>query len=480
MIVLDDQELRPLTKERAQLPAALLGEGGAGRVLRPRSDDDGFGGSGALHCRGEQPLVINSDRHRHERERVEKVDDAGEAGVFDENAVARAQLLAQHALDAVERAADDGDGIGGNTIAGELRTRHRHEIGVAEVIAIQPRAAVKLAEKRGQIGQHVLRRIAGGQIANMRGQQRGGGRGGGGGVADDRSAAAVGEGDAALLQDAVGGGHGGRADPELLRERAHGRKALAAGDPSAGCGRLRAGSDLDGGRTLEVALYWHMSDTVLEQSTSLQSPRTTVKRLAKRGEYGRETINGIIDEALICHVGFVVDGSPVVIPTIHTRIGETLYFHGSAASRMLRSLRGGIDACVTITLLDGLVMARSAFHHSMNYRSVVVMGKGREVVDREEKLRVLDALVEHVCAGRVRDARPPNETELRQTLVIAMPLTEASAKIRSGPAADEEEDYALPIWAGVIPLAVTPSSPIDDERLAAGVTVPEYATRYQR
>jgi len=223
-----------------------------------------------------------------------------------------------------------------------------------------------------------------------------------------------------------------------------------------------------------------MNNTVLEQNTSLQSPRTTVKRLAKRGEYGRETINGIIDEALICHVGFVVDGSPVVIPTIHTRIGETLYFHGSAASRMLRSLRGGIDACVTITLLDGLVMARSAFHHSMNYRSVVVMGKGREVVDREEKLRVLDALVEHVCAGRVRDARPPNETELRQTLVIAMPLTEASAKIRSGPAADEEEDYALPIWAGVIPLAVTPSSPIDDERLAAGVTVPEYAARYQR
>jgi nitroimidazol reductase NimA-like FMN-containing flavoprotein (pyridoxamine 5'-phosphate oxidase superfamily) len=223
-----------------------------------------------------------------------------------------------------------------------------------------------------------------------------------------------------------------------------------------------------------------MNDTVLEQSTSLQSPRTTVKRLAKRGEYGRETINAIIDEALICHVGFVVDGSPVVIPTIHTRIGETLYFHGSAASRMLRSLRDGIDACVTITLLDGLVMARSAFHHSMNYRSVVVLGKGREVVDREEKLQVLDALVEHVCTGRARDARPPNEAELRQTLVIAMPLAEASAKIRSGPAADDEEDYALPIWAGIIPVALTPSAPIDDERLVAGVTAPEYARRYQR
>jgi nitroimidazol reductase NimA-like FMN-containing flavoprotein (pyridoxamine 5'-phosphate oxidase superfamily) len=223
-----------------------------------------------------------------------------------------------------------------------------------------------------------------------------------------------------------------------------------------------------------------MSDTVLEQSTSLQSPRTTVKRLAGRGEYGRETIHAIVDEALICHVGFVVDGSPVVIPTIHTRIGETLYFHGSAASRMLRSLRDGVDACVTITILDGLVMARSAFHHSMNYRSVVVLGKGREVVDRKEKLQVLDALVEHVCTGRARDARTPNEAELRQTLVIAMPMTEASAKIRTGPAADDEEDYALPIWAGVIPLALTPSKPIDDERLVADVTAPAYATSYRR
>jgi nitroimidazol reductase NimA-like FMN-containing flavoprotein (pyridoxamine 5'-phosphate oxidase superfamily) len=223
-----------------------------------------------------------------------------------------------------------------------------------------------------------------------------------------------------------------------------------------------------------------MSEIVLEQTSSLQSSRTTVKRLAQRADYDRETIYAILDEALICHVGFVVDGSPVVIPTIHTRIGETLYFHGSAASRMLRTLRDGVDACVTITLLDGLVMARSAFHHSMNYRSVVVMGRGREVVEREERLRVLEALVEHVCAGRARDARPPNEAELRQTLVIAMPLAEASAKIRNGPAADEEEDYALPVWAGIIPLALRPSAPVDDERLVAGVAVPEYAKSYRR
>lgn len=223
-----------------------------------------------------------------------------------------------------------------------------------------------------------------------------------------------------------------------------------------------------------------MNDIVLEQNASLQSPRTTVRRLATRGDYDRNTINAIIDEALICHVGFVVDGAPVVIPTIHTRLGDTLYFHGSAASRMLRSLRDGVDACVTVTILDGLVMARSAFHHSMNYRSVVVLGKGREVVDRDEKLRVLDALVEHVCAGRVRDVRAPNESELRQTLVLAIPLAEASAKIRTGPPIDDDDDYGLPIWAGIIPMSLTPSAPIDDARLATGVTAPEYATRYKR
>lgn len=223
-----------------------------------------------------------------------------------------------------------------------------------------------------------------------------------------------------------------------------------------------------------------MTDTVLEQSNSLQSPRTTVKRLAKRGDYDRDTINAILDEALICHLGFVVDGAPVVIPTIHTRIGETLYFHGSGASRMLRSLREGVDACVTVTILDGLVMARSAFHHSMNYRSVVVLGKGREVVEREEKIQVLEALVEHVCRGRVRDVRPPSEAELKQTLVIALPLVEASAKIRTGPAVDDEDDYALPIWAGVIPLSLTPSEPVDDERLVAGLSAPEYARNYGR
>ena len=223
-----------------------------------------------------------------------------------------------------------------------------------------------------------------------------------------------------------------------------------------------------------------MSDTVLEQSDSLQSPRTTVKRLAKRASYDRDTINAILDEALICHAGFVVEGAPVVIPTIHTRIGETLYLHGSAVSRMLRSLRDGVDACVTVTILDGLVMARSAFHHSMNYRSVVVLGRGREVVERDEKLQVLEALVEHVCAGRTRDARPPSEVELKQTLVIALPLSEASAKIRRGPALDDEEDYALPVWAGIIPLALTPLAPIGDERLVPGVSAPEYATNYRR
>ncbi len=210
----------------------------------------------------------------------------------------------------------------------------------------------------------------------------------------------------------------------------------------------------------------------------MQTERTTVKRLPKRASYDRQTIHAILDEALLCHAGFVVNGAPVVIPTIHWREGETLYFHGSSASRMLRTLRDGVDACVTVTLLDGLVLARSAFHHSMNYRSVVVFGKAREISDREEKLRALDALVEHVVRGRAKDVRAANEIELKATLVLALPIEEASAKIRTGGPVDDDEDYALPVWAGVLPLTLTPGVPVAD----AGVTSPEppYVTSYRR
>lgn len=216
-----------------------------------------------------------------------------------------------------------------------------------------------------------------------------------------------------------------------------------------------------------------MKHIVLEQTS-----RTTVQRLPKRAVYDREAIHAIIDEALLCHVGFVVDGQPFVIPTIHTRIGDALYFHGSAASRMLRTLRNGVDACVTITLLDGLVLARSAFHHSMNYRSVVVFGKATAVTEDEEKLRVLDALVEHVCRGRSAEARKPNESELKQTMVLRLPIEEASAKVRTGPPVDDEEDYALPVWAGVLPLRLTPSAPLADDRSSA--PLPDYVANYAR
>ena len=214
-----------------------------------------------------------------------------------------------------------------------------------------------------------------------------------------------------------------------------------------------------------------MKSIVLEQSE-----RTRIHRLPQRGSYDRDTIGAILDEALICHVGFAVEGRPVVIPTIHTRIDNQLYFHGSPAAGMLRTLREGVDACVTVTILDGLVLARSAFHHSMNYRSVVVFGQAEEVVDREEKLRVLTALVEHVCRGRSADARGPSEKELKQTLVLRLPIHEASAKIRTGPPLDEEEDYALPIWAGVLPLKLTPQPPVADN----AVELPDYVARYSR
>ena len=205
--------------------------------------------------------------------------------------------------------------------------------------------------------------------------------------------------------------------------------------------------------------------------------RTKVRRLANRGNYDYETIHAILDEALVCHVGFVVDGAPVVIPTIHWREDDTLYVHGSAASRMLRSLKDGVDACVTVTLVDGLVLARSAFHHSMNYRSVVVFGRAR-AVDGDEKLRALDSLVEHVVRGRSQEIRPPNERELRQTLVLALPLDEASAKIRTGGPVDDEEDYALSVWAGVVPLKLTAGEAIADVGVVG--EVPEYLRGYRR
>jgi nitroimidazol reductase NimA-like FMN-containing flavoprotein (pyridoxamine 5'-phosphate oxidase superfamily) len=212
---------------------------------------------------------------------------------------------------------------------------------------------------------------------------------------------------------------------------------------------------------------------------SYQTPRTTVKRLGQRGVYDRETIHKILDEALICHVGFIADGQPLVIPTIHVRIGERIYLHGAKGNRMLRTLAGGAEACITVTMLDGLVLARSAFHHSMNYRSVVVFGTGAAVEDPAEKNDVLFALSEHVMKGRWQDIRVPSEQELQQTLVVGVTIREASAKIRTGPPKDDEEDYALPIWAGILPISQATMTPIPDPRLSPELPVPGYVTGYR-
>ncbi len=210
------------------------------------------------------------------------------------------------------------------------------------------------------------------------------------------------------------------------------------------------------------------------------SPRTTVRRLPSRGAYDSETISRILDEGLVCHIGFVVEGQPFVIPTTYVRMGEQLYVHGSAASRMLRTLDGGVELCITVTLLDGLVLARSAFKHSMNYRSVVVLGRARAVSQPEEKRRVLTALVEHVMPGRSRQVREPNDKELAATLVLSLALTEASAKIRRGPPLDEESDYALTCWAGELPLRIQPLAPVRDPRLKAEVQTPDALATYRR
>ena len=214
--------------------------------------------------------------------------------------------------------------------------------------------------------------------------------------------------------------------------------------------------------------------------TQMPSARTRVVREAERGVYDRETAYRILDEAFLCHVGFAVDGQPFVIPTSYGRKDADLYIHGSAASRMLRQLKEAIPVCITVTLLDGLVLARSVFNHSMNYRSVVVLGKATLVDDPAEKLDALRALSEHIIPGRWDDSRQPNERELKATSVLRVPIEEFSAKVRTGPPIDDAEDYSFPTWAGVLPLEIKTGMPINDLHLDPPREAPQYIRSYSR
>ena len=220
---------------------------------------------------------------------------------------------------------------------------------------------------------------------------------------------------------------------------------------------------------------------VAEQEVPPPSDRTRVRRHPERGVYDRETVDAILDEALFCHVAWATpEGTPRVIPTIHVRDGDVVYIHGSQASRTLRGLRTGVECCLVVTLLDGLVLARSTPMHSMNYRSVVVYGVAREVTDPEEMDRAQRLLVEHVVPGRTAEVRMPSDTELKETAILAIPLDEASAKVRTGGPKDPEEDLDLPVWAGVLPLRLVPGEPEPSPDLRGGIEPPEHVTRYRR
>ena len=214
--------------------------------------------------------------------------------------------------------------------------------------------------------------------------------------------------------------------------------------------------------------------------TFAQTDRTTLKRLPNRGNFDREVVYKILDEAFVCNVAFIVDGEPVVIPTAYGRIGDRFYIHGSAASRMLRTVEEGVDACVSVTLVDGLVLARSAFHHSINYRSVVIFGRASVVEDRNEKFDAMRSFTQHVVPGRWDDVREPTDGELKATIVLYIPLIEASAKVRTGPPVDDDEDYAIPVWAGEIPLRLVAGAPVADPRLPQGIDPPQYVLEYNR
>jgi len=211
------------------------------------------------------------------------------------------------------------------------------------------------------------------------------------------------------------------------------------------------------------------------------SERVRLRRRRERGRYDRAAIDAILDEALIAHLGIAdPEGQPLVVPVLHARRGDVVYVHGSAASRTMRTLAGGAPACLTVSLLDGLVLARSAMHHSANYRSVVLLGRAAGVRDRAGKLAAFEAIVEHIVPGRWAEVRPPSDNELRATSVLAFPIEEGSAKIRSGPPLDDEEDYSLPVWAGVLPLLTRAGEPQPDPRLSAGILAPPHVNAYRR
>jgi uncharacterized protein len=215
-------------------------------------------------------------------------------------------------------------------------------------------------------------------------------------------------------------------------------------------------------------------------SSFAPTARTRVVREPQRAVYDREIIYQILDEAFICHVGFTVEGQPYVIPTGYGRSGDNLYIHGSAASRMLKQLSSAISVCVTVTLLDGLVLARSVFNHSMNYRSVVVIGKASLITDHDEKMAALHALSDHIAPGRWEQSRKPSEQEFKATSILKLPLTECSAKVRTGPPIDDEADIALDVWAGVIPLKLMPSDPLPDPHLRPDIAMPDNVKNFSR
>ena len=212
----------------------------------------------------------------------------------------------------------------------------------------------------------------------------------------------------------------------------------------------------------------------------IKTEKNRVKRIPERGHYDRETIFRILDEALICHVGFAVEGQPYVIPINFARVDDTIIMHGAKASRLLKHIEAGNPVCVEATIVDGLVLARSVFNHSINYRSVVIFGKGYLIQDDQEKLAALKAVTEHLIPGRWPEARLPNEKELKATRVVSIKIEEASAKVRTGPVIDEEEDYVLPVWAGILPMRELPLAPIQDELQTSEIPLPDYLARYSR
>ena len=498
MIVLDHEHIREPAQRRSESGGTRRRDRTPIRILGAGRHDHSRGTP--LESRVERvrtrPLVIDRHWYGHETERPDQVDHRWVSGILDRHAITTAEVRLKHTLDSVESAGHDREVIDRHAVGGEKPGTVLCEALVDRSVTVENGRSTRRSQHAARVRQQARIRVARGQIPQSFPNLRIGRKHHRRSVGDERSHTAPSDGDPSLAQASICGRHGIRRQIEFCGQNPDGRQAVAGEEFVIGDSPFDVNRQFDGtpashfGSSVVHSTHYNILIVAVQSRNewnrpmsatdvpSSQSSRTTVKRSPHRARYDRETVNAIFDEAMICHVAFIADGSPFVIPTIHARVGDVLYFHGSPATRMMRLMKKGAEVCVTATLVDSIVAARSVFNHSLGYRSAMVIGPSRLVDSPEEHTLALEAITDAVLPGRWAEARLPSRNENKGTLVAAVPIEEFSAKVRGSEVNDEEEDYALPVWAGSIPLSTVIGAAEPDPRLAEGIEIPESVRRF--